>query len=180
MKKALTLALAFVMLLSMSVGVAAAGPTVSNGTQTVDATYVPGSVSSTGTVYFVQLDWTSLNNLVYSEGSTTYRWDGDNYVVDSSSAAAWSGGGFVATITNKSNADITATASYVDNGQDSLTTEMEWTQQSVTCESAAKNIVNYAGTGTPTTGTLSGTVKVTAGSISANTAGVGTISITLG
>lgn len=182
MKKVFSVVLALVMVLSLSLTAFADIP-VNNGSQTVDAEYVAGTVTDTGTVYSVHLEWTSFNDLTYTQGDTVYRWDAatSKYVVDEDKSTddVWSGGSFSVTVTNKSNADITATASYADNAGDSLSTVMDWTKQSVTCESAARNISGYTGTGAPTTGVISGTVTVTSGSISADTAGVGTISITI-
>lgn len=180
MKKALSLILALAMVMSLGISAMAVTHT-GNGSQDVDADFKEGTVSDTGVIYSVHIEWNSIAKLTYTEGDTTYRWDAANqkYVVASSTESEWSGGAFKVTITNKSNAAITATASYTDTANDGLTTEMEWTKQTATCDSAAKNITNYAGTGTPTTGELSGTVKVTEGSINADTAGVGSITITI-
>lgn len=180
MKKALSLLLALIVVMTLSVGAMAVSHT-GDDSMDVDADFVAGDVSDTGVIHSVHIEWNSIAKLTYTEGDTKYLWDAasQKYVVASSTESEWSGGAFKVTITNRSNADITATASYTDTANDGLTTEMEWAKQTVTCESAAKNIINYSGTGSPTTGELSGTVKVTEGSINANTAGVGRITITI-
>lgn len=180
MKKLVSLLLAIVMMMSLAVSASAVSFT-GDGSKNVGAEFVEGQISDTGTIYSVKLEWTSLNNLVYTEGNVTYRWDATNhkYVVDSTTDSVWSGGNFEVKITNNSNAAITATADYNDTTTDSLTTAMTWTNQTATLKSAADGITNYVGTGAATTATLSGAVKVTEGTISEDTANVGTISITI-
>lgn len=179
MKKAYRICLVFVLILALSLPAFASG--LREEGKDVPATYVAGTNADTGTIYAVDLSWGTIAALTYTGSSTTYRWDASShqYVVDSSSGGAWTDSGISITVTNHSNADIKATAAYADKADDALTTEAEWTTPSVTCTSAAAGIVNYVGTGAATSGTISGTVRVTAGAISADTSSVGTVTITI-
>lgn len=177
MKKAYRICLVFVLVLALSLPAFASG--LREEGKDVPATYVAGTNTDTGTIYAVDLSWGTITALKYTGTSTTYRWNASShqYEVDSSSGNTWTDSSISITVTNHSNADIKATAAYTDKNDDALTTAAEWTTQSVTCTTADAGIVDYVGTGAATNGTISGTVKVTAGTISADTTSVGTITI---
>lgn len=189
MKKTLSIVLALVLVLSLSAfafaeTVSSTGDTEKN----VTANIVAASTSVTH-VYSVELNWTDITALVYNAGTTAYKWNPATlkYEADAANnvAAAWTTNNtsFTITVKNSSDAAITATAAY-DDGSDAVVTTCAFTdsKNSVDCDSAAKDIDNYTNTsaiGAITTGTISGTVTVTGGSIAASGTVVGTITITL-
>lgn len=118
MKKNISILLALVMVLALSVPAFAVEPTTGSRTQDVTATYIPAVEGGVpGTVYNVTITWTpnDVNDLTYSGGSqATYRWDASSlkYVIDdgTDTAAGWSGStGYKVTVTNNSNADVEVT-----------------------------------------------------------------------
>lgn len=180
MKKVISLILALALVMGMGVTVCA-DEIDGNTSMDVDAKYEGLKENSAGTVYSVNITWDSKPSLTYSEGSKTYKWNPNTLKYDEDTAsrvdAEWKSDAFQVTVTNKSNAKIRVSASYSDKANDGVTTEMEWTKQTATLNSAAPD--SYTGTGKVQTDTLSGTVKVTAGTISSAVNGVGTITITI-
>lgn len=180
MKKAISLFLALVLVLSMSV--TALAVEVDNSSQDVGATYVPGTNVNAGNIHHIVLGWTGIENLVYTDGDTTYTWNSTTHQYEKGTKGngTWSTVSFSVTVTNHSNVGITATADYAD-ADGGPVTAIDWTTKSVTCNSAAEGIdfTNTTATGAATSGTISGTVKVTSGTITESTAKVGTISITI-
>lgn len=180
MKKVISLILALALVMGLGISVCA-GEVEGNTSVDVDADYEGLTESNTGKIYSVKITWDSQPGLTYSEGSKTYRWNPETLKYEEVTAsrvdAEWKGGTFQVTVTNRSNARVKVTATYSDTASDGVTTEMEWTKQTVTLDSAAPT--SYSGTGSAKTDTLSGKVKVTAGTISSATNGVGRITITI-
>lgn len=130
MKKIMSLVLALALVLSMGVTVFAAGnsgsTTVTDPTDTehnsesidVTAGYTAPTYSAAATVYHVVIGWQQTGTITYTDAKNVYNWtvsDGDNgqYVRDDekSEAAKWTvaNAAVAITVTNKSNAAITAT-----------------------------------------------------------------------
>ena len=123
MKKIMSLVLALALVLSMGVTVFAeeSDPVKTvPGSKDVNVTadYVGPTHSSAGTVYYVVIGWQQTGTITYTDAQNVYNWtvsDKDNgqYVKDEekSKAAKWtvSDAAVAITVTNKSNAPITAT-----------------------------------------------------------------------
>lgn len=118
MKKNISILLALVMVLALSVPAFAVEPTTGSPSQEVTANYTAAvEGGEPGTVYNVTITWTpnNVNDLTYSGGSqATYKWDASSlkYVVSegSDAEAGWSGStGYKVTVTNNSNADVDVT-----------------------------------------------------------------------
>lgn len=123
MKKIMSLVLALALVLSMGVTVFAAESdpveTVPGSKDVnVTADYVKPTYSSAGTVYHVVIGWQQTGKITYTDAKNVYNWtvsDNDNgkYVKDEtkSEKAKWTveDAAVAITVTNKSNAAITAT-----------------------------------------------------------------------
>lgn len=129
MKKIMSLVLALALVLSMGVTVFAAESTnpttvksenIDNNNTNIDVTagYEAPTYKSTGTVYHVVIGWKQSGTITYTGAKNVYNWtvsDDDNgqYVRDAekSEAAKWTvaNAAVAITVTNKSNAAITAT-----------------------------------------------------------------------
>lgn len=108
MKKILSLVLALVMIMSLATTAFAA--TVESGTAEVKGTYVDNSETDTTVVYKVDIEWEGLS-FTYTEGGS-YGWNTDTHQYDVlDSDAGWSGQGTI-TVTNHSNAAVTASFKY--------------------------------------------------------------------
>lgn len=187
MKKTCSILLALAMVLALSVpALATTLPTTGNNdSHDVEATYNAGTTSKGYPVYSITLTWSNIENLVYTSGDTVYNWNSGTHKYEpTTSASSWTKAetSFTLKVDNDSDVGITATATFAATG--SLTAECtgtSWTANacSLNVESAAKDIAaDFSGTGETQTGTISGTVKVTGGSISADTK-VGTITVVL-
>ncbi len=110
MKKliSLLLALTFVLSLSTTAFAATLDNTGESDTADVTATYVAGQ--SAGTVYSVDVAWEGLT-FTYN-GAAEGTWDPATHSYNGSTEAGWAEGNGTITVTNHSNAAITATASY--------------------------------------------------------------------
>lgn len=115
MKKFLTLALALVMALTLSATVFAASESVggTNGLATLnqpsDITATVGITTSTAaTVYRVDIEWNNMD-FQYSAAYNT-NWDPANLEYKDSAGNTWSHTEATITITNRSNADVTVSA----------------------------------------------------------------------
>lgn len=112
MKKILSLILAMIIVMSLST---VAFATETNGTgnysQDVTGSYVAGSTAS-GTIFSVDIDWTGMSFTYHAEKAPV--WDPENHQYSETAAAYWEGEGTI-TVTNHSNAKITATPSYTAN-----------------------------------------------------------------
>lgn len=110
MKKIISLILAMVMVLSLSVTVFAAE--LDNDTKQeeidVSAKYVDGV--SGGTVYSVDLNWGAMEFTYTVSGSSV--WNPDTHTYDTTTSDTWTASGNEITITNHSNAAIKATFAF--------------------------------------------------------------------
>ena len=135
MKKTLCIILAVVMTFAMAVAVFADNATIQsdgNGTstQSVNATY-KGPTTAAGEVYYVTVTWAAQEgDLTYSAGQTAYNWNGADmmYEADQVSGKGWTGTGIVeVTVTNQSNATITAKGTATNAYDLSITADKELT-----------------------------------------------------
>lgn len=85
----------------------------SSKSQDVTATYTAPSHTSTGTVYYVTIQWeqTADKNLAYTGEQATYTWNGTSMKYEKNQAgyvaAGWSGkAGYEVTVTNQSNGEV--------------------------------------------------------------------------
>lgn len=167
MKKLISLSLAIIMMLSLSFTVFAVDETgVPEGSYNaeVTGTYVEGTTG--GTVFSVDISWAGMNFTYHAEQEPV--WDAENHTYSDAKAAYWEGSGTI-TVTNHSNAKISATPTYNKN------TGYEDANMSF---STAKLLVDSAESGSAQTGTI--TVTPT-GTLPANTESqtIGTITIAI-
>ena len=145
MKKLIGMILALVMVFSLSVTAMAAegswdGTTQTGTTQDVSATYNTGSEISWGdTIYSVTIAWEAVGTITYNAGNgVVYQWDAANtkYIIkNEATEGAWnltngneSGKEFVGmiiTVTNKSNANVSATVTATPNATLGVTGSVE-------------------------------------------------------
>ena len=192
MKKYFSLILVLVLAMAMTVSAFAADSTVVTKSDAEDSRVVTAQFEAgenknkpedVDVIYHVTLDWTVDSTLKYSAGTTTYTWNADDTKYEAATDGdGWTGDATVTvTITNKSNAAITATTAW-KNGT-GLTVDATVTDETTEIDSAAKNItvIEDDATGVPQTDT----VKVEfegadiEGTISENNAVIGTVTVTL-
>lgn len=113
MKQIFTLALTFLLIFSLVTVTAFAEPTINtqNGTATKDVTasYISGAGGSV-TLYSVDITWDSMA-FTYREGSGP-TWNPEDHTYSSGGAGGWSNSGNTITVTNHSNAQVTANLDY--------------------------------------------------------------------
>lgn len=189
MKKALSILLAATLVLVLPATVLAVDD-VTSGTGTGDtktnvtATYKENTTGDIDTVYLVNVEWNVNSTLKYSDGETTYTWNAADtkYETGATTGDGWTGDATVGiTVTNKSNAAISATASWAAAAPIEAECTFADNKNSVEIISAADGVTpadNAAGEAK--TGTISATVATpTAGTISQNNAPVGTITVSI-
>lgn len=193
MKKALSLALAGVMALALAVPAFAETEPVVPDTSTtgtgsdstdITATYDELEDPEVATVYLVTVDWSTEGTLTYTNGKTAYKWNAADTkyekVAADSEDAGWSGEVKVTVnVTNKSNAEVEASASWEAKN---VTSVCAFTSDvsKVTVENAAKDVEIADGkTGSAKTATISGTVTVSEGTINVTDTVIGTLTVTI-
>ena len=120
MKKTLSIFLAIVLMFALAIPAFAESPiedSTGSDEHTVTAQYEANENVKGGNVYYVTIAWdTTDNSLKYSAGTTTYTWDGANMKYEAGTSgqnAGWTGSATVkVTVTNQSNAAITATSDW--------------------------------------------------------------------
>lgn len=187
MKKFLSAVLALAMMAAMAVPAFAAEDPIKtlpgSATQDVPAEYVPGTDNKDNVevVYYVTVDWTVDSTLKYSDGETTYTWNAIGMQYESETEnKGWSGDATVTIkVTNQSNAAVTATASWAEEGE--IEADCDFTNNAAEIGSAAAGVDIVAGaTGTAKDATITAKVATpTAGTIAENDATVGTITVTI-
>lgn len=188
MKKTLSILLAVVLMFALALPVFAEDNVAdtSGGTgsadQAVTAQYDKGTDDKeVATVYHVTVAWNVESTLKYSDGNTTYTWNADDtkYVATTENKG-WTGDATVAiTVTNKSNAEVTATAAWANAAN--ITAACTFDEVTKTIGSAAEDVeVADQAKGAAKTGEITATVAApTAGTISENNATVGTITVSI-
>ena len=110
MKKLTSLLLALIMVVSLSTVAFAAETNNGIGDYSAEVTgsYVAGTTSS-GTIFSVDIDWTDMSFTYHAEKAPV--WDPEEHKYSETAKAYWEGEGTV-TVTNHSNAKISATPKY--------------------------------------------------------------------
>lgn len=191
MKKYLIALLALAMMFALAVPVFAAEESSSetfeslpgDTSQAVKAAYEKGTDNKddVAKVYYVTVDWTVNSTLKYSDGTTTYTWNAEDTKYDKETdGEGWEGSATVTIkVTNKSNDDITAKATWANEG--TIVAPCSFTDNGeIEVESAAKDVDLDSDNlqGAAQTKTITATVdQPTAGTINANDATVGTITV---
>jgi len=168
MKKLISLILALALVMSMSAVVFAEDQTnVSVGDYTADVTgtYVAGTTG--GTIFSVDIAWTGMSFTYHAEQQPV--WNVETHTYSEAVAAYWEGEGTI-TVTNHSNAKISATPTYTKN------TGFESANMSFS--TGKLNLASAADTNAAVVGTITVTPS---GSLPANTedATIGTITVTI-
>ena len=188
MKKALSFILAAVMLFALAVPAFAvdnvtSGNNAGSASENVTADYEAGKTTA-ATVYLVNVTWGVTSELKYSDGTTTYIWNANTteYTQGTTSGQGWTGDAKVdITVTNKSNAAITATASWANAQGITAACTFDSEKDKVDVESAATGTDLSANQlkGSEKTGTIKATVTVSNGTITQSNAVVGTITVNI-
>lgn len=174
MKQIFTLALTFLLIFSLVTVTAFAEPTINtqNGTATkaVTASYSAGAGGS-GTVYSVDITWGSMA-FTYSAGSGS-TWNPATHTYSSGGTGGWSHSGNTITVTNHSNAQVTAALAYAsEQGYGGISGSFD--NDNMTIETAVGTEVSKAPTKTAAL-TLSGTLD----SSVENSTKIGTVTVTI-
>lgn len=182
MKKMICMILALVMVFSLSVSAMADDITTTGDTsKNVTATYTAGSeATNAGAIYSVKLTWTDVNVTYVGGNAGTYTWNPATlkYELSGNSTGNWTDDGITITVENRSNAGITATATYAKTGSEALTFANDG---KVTLTSAAVNngnAIEYNDTNT-TGAAQTGTITGKMGGTITEAGELGTITVTL-
>jgi len=172
MKKYISLIVALLMIMSMSVAVFAANDVTNGGTDTAE---VKGNYKGTpvSTVYSVDISWSGLD-FTYNDAYKG-EWQPNSHTYINSTEAGWAESNGKITITNHSNTDITATPVY-NASTNYETASMIFNSDALAVNSADNGVNGAAGSA------VSGTITVTPnGSLPEGTtnAVIGTITITI-
>ena len=174
MKQIFTLALTFLLIFSLvTVTAFAADTTINaeNGTATKAVTASYHSGAGGGTVYSVDITWGSMA-FTYSEGSSP-TWNPATHTYSSGGTGGWSHNGNKITVTNHSNAQVTANLDYAsETGFTGITGSFD--NANMTIDTAVGTEVSAAPTKTAAltlTGALDSTVS--------DSTQIGTITVTI-
>lgn len=192
MKKIVSLLLAVVMVMCMSVTAFAAE--IDSDTIDIPASYTGSSITivgpdgsaTTATVYSVKLEWTGINGVAYKGAQTAYYWDEASLTYkqhDNSTTAGWTddSDSCTITVTNKSNAAIKATAEFKAAENIGATVTCAFGNNGCTIASAAPTEAELKA------GTVQGAAKIgqitadisASGTLNSGVTSVGTITITI-
>lgn len=170
MKKTISLALALMLIMSLSLTAFAAENQENVGTGSYNAQvtgkYVAGTTSTT--IYSVDITWSDLDFTYHAPNEPV--WDPETHTYSDSEDAYWDGEGTI-TVTNHSNAIITATPAY--DAEDAYSTAgMNFSAAKLLLDSAATNNAETVGA---ITVTPSGSLEEFE-----STATIGTVTVTIG
>ena len=198
MKKIMSLVLALALVLSMGVTVFAeenSGSTTvtdpanpENNSKSIDVTagYTAPTHTSAGEVYHVVISWEKGGNLSYTDATYEYTWKPESgangaYTKAEKTPAKWNfdGANVKITVTNKSNAAITATCGDI-TGKNGVTVTGAYGTEGKTLEleSAAPETITELN-GHEVTKSTTCTINNVSGAISQNDIVVATISVTI-
>lgn len=112
MKKGVSLILASAVVLAMGTTVFAAegNATIGQGDQTIDVEAKYESSATTPTVYSVDVSWGAMQ-FTYS-ASGTMEWNAEDHTYTDNTQAGWNADGNTVTVTNHSNAQISASLTF--------------------------------------------------------------------
>lgn len=116
MKKLVTLVLALALVLSIGTTALADTVTDVDETRTIDVTAKYTSSTTTGTVYYVQIDWDPMT-FTYTEKKTE-TWEPTNHSYSTSATGSWDRTSSEVTVTNHSNVDVDVAMSYAAKATD--------------------------------------------------------------
>lgn len=116
MKKFVSLVLALVMVMSLTTTAFAA--TITTGDQNIDVEAKYQDNTTTSTVYSVDVSWGAMQFTYTESGAMT--WNPADHTYTDSTTAGWTANGNTVTVTNHSNADVTA--SFAFNALDAYNT----------------------------------------------------------
>lgn len=184
MKRTISILLALVMVLALSIAAFADYTPNGNTTQEVTATYNAGTSGEPGTVYYVTVAWQQdSNDLTYTDGTAAYRWDPETLTYVSAdeggTAPGWTGSAkYTVTVTNKSNAAVMAQTSW--QGNEGITADCSYEDgDTVALGSAAEGVTPGSGAeGEEQTERITAEIKVLDGSI-ASSGAIGTLTVTI-
>lgn len=108
MKKVTALILALVLV--MSLGTTALATTITTGDQNIDVKGKYLDNTKTPTVYSVDVSWGAMQFTYTESGAMT--WDPANHTYTDSTSGSWTANGNTVTVTNHSNAEVTATFAF--------------------------------------------------------------------
>lgn len=151
-KKMLAIVMSLILIMGLSTTTFATednqvGQGVGSYGTTVTGTYVAGTETN-GTVFCVDIEWTAMDFTYYAAKEPV--WDTQTHTYSESVAAKWEGSGSI-TVTNHSNAKITATPSFeAAEGYDKV--EMVFNEDVLRVASAAEAQAAQTGTITVTPG----------------------------
>lgn len=169
MKRVFNMTMACAIALTMSVNIHAIGSGQSDSAP-VKGTYEPGT--SGGSIYSVDITWKDLS-FTYN-GASQGTWNPATHQYDNSAPAGWAEGTGTITVTNHSNAAITATPSYTPKTEYN-TAGIDFGVESLVLETADNG---GSEAGTPTSGTISVTPTGTLPEGTSNTV-IGEIKVTI-
>ena len=193
MKKYLSLILALVLALAMAIPAFAATESVvdektgaGSSEQDITAKYEEGKEKTdptdVATVYYVTVEWSVTSDLKYYDGTTTYTWNAEETKYEKVDPVddGWSGTATVEiTVTNQSNAEVTATADWATAAE--IEAECEFTGNAVAVKSAADGVEVADGeAGEAQVAKINAAIDTpTEGTIDEDDAKVGTITVTI-
>ena len=185
MKRTISILLALVMVLALSIAAFADDDIPISGgnkSQEVIAQYVSGTVGEPGIIYYVTIEWNTVENtLKYADASSDYVWNPETLTYSGdSNEAGWSGSAqYTVTVTSRSNAAVVAQASWEGNGN--IIANCSFDNNSVYLNSAAADITpGDEATGEEQTGSITATIGTpTEGTIDDSSKTVGTLTVTL-
>lgn len=141
MKKLVSFVIAATMVAAMCTTAYAADETLTNGSKRIDVEAKYEGATSTPAVYSVDVSWGAMQ-FTYS-ASGTMDWDAASHTYVDNTDAGWSAEGNTVTVTNHSNAEITAAFSFL--ALDAYETIMgSFDVESVTLPSAENKAVDAA------------------------------------
>lgn len=143
MKKRLAILCTLAMAAGISMNVVAANGLGTGGTDSAEVTGTYQAGQKAGTVYSVDITWENLE-FTY-KGADEGTWNPKTHQYDGKAEAGWVDGTGTISVTNHSNTDITASASYqAEKGFEEAT--MNFSEDQVNVESADNGVDGAAGT----------------------------------
>ena len=149
MKKLLVFLLTLSMIMGMTLSANAATVTTIPGTDSAEVKATYNDAEGKKTIYSVDITWENLS-FQYNE-AVVGTWNVGTHVYDGSAPAGWQTGTGTITVTNHSNAGITATPTYAQ-AEEYESVNMIFTKTSLSLDTADNGKDGAAGT--PTSGTI--------------------------